>query len=321
MERFQSSQVYSREILSQAPNPLGLCECGCGEITSLAPSSQSRDGWTRGQPLRFVRGHNGRKHPPQDYPPQLCLCGCGEHTQIASRGNIGLGWVKGRPHLYLHGHHARKPLGRILDPDQGYYRIEPGSGCWIWLRSRTGKGYGRFQDRRLKSQAAHRAAYELVKGPVAEGLELDHICNTPACINPDHLEQVTTQENHKRAVERRGEKTRETQLEEINALRALFAGSDDDWAVHESGCWIWLRGMSKQGYGRVWVPEERSSRYAHRVLYHNVMGPIPEGLHLDHTCELNICVNPEHLEPVTGSENARRRWVKVNHLSKEAIAA
>lgn len=46
---------------------------------------------------------------------------------------------------------------------------------------------------------AHRFAYELVKGPIPEGLTLDHLCNVPLCVNPDHLEPVTLSENIRRA--------------------------------------------------------------------------------------------------------------------------
>lgn len=67
-------------------------------------------------------------------------------------------------------------------------------GCWNWLAAANELGYGRFEER-----AAHRVAYELLSGPIAEGLELDHLCRNPSCVRPDHLEPVTHAENMRRA--------------------------------------------------------------------------------------------------------------------------
>ncbi len=67
------------------------------------------------------------------------------------------------------------------------------SGCWIWQRVRHA-GYGRISFNG-KSLLTHRVAYELVKGPIPPGLEIDHLCRVPSCINPDHLEAVTHREN------------------------------------------------------------------------------------------------------------------------------
>lgn len=70
------------------------------------------------------------------------------------------------------------------------------------------------------------------------------------------------------------------------------------------GCWLWLGTITPNGYGQIRV--SRSNRSAHRVLYEFLVGPIPEGLDLDHLCRVRRCVNPAHLEPVTRSENIRR---------------
>ena len=63
------------------------------------------------------------------------------------------------------------------------------NGCWLWL-NRTTRRYGKF-----RGQPVHRYAYELFKGSVPPGLELDHLCRNPYCVNPDHLEAVTHKEN------------------------------------------------------------------------------------------------------------------------------
>ena len=72
----------------------------------------------------------------------------------------------------------------------------------------------------------------------------------------------------------------------------------------ENGCWIWRWYVHSSGYGMVRV--EGRARYAHRVVYEQLRGPVPDGLELDHLCRVRRCVNPEHLEPVTRSENLRR---------------
>lgn len=72
------------------------------------------------------------------------------------------------------------------------------NGCWLWVASLNNDGYGQFwgKDRMRK---AHRVSYELVRGEIPKGLELDHLCKIRHCINPDHLEPVTYRENQSRS--------------------------------------------------------------------------------------------------------------------------
>jgi hypothetical protein len=70
----------------------------------------------------------------------------------------------------------------------------PVSGCWLWTDHTNKRGYGRFWDGERKL-LAHRWSYQHHIGPILDGLELDHKCNTPACVNPAHLEPVTHREN------------------------------------------------------------------------------------------------------------------------------
>src|SRR2546427_3190282 len=70
----------------------------------------------------------------------------------------------------------------------------PESGCWLWTASVNNKGYAYITidgRRRL----GHRIAYELWKGDIPEGLELDHLCRVPSCVNPDHLQPVSHRDN------------------------------------------------------------------------------------------------------------------------------
>jgi len=70
---------------------------------------------------------------------------------------------------------------------------EPMSGCWIWT-AWLSDGYGLIKNDG-RTIIAHRLAYELYKGPIPDGLELDHLCRNRCCVNPDHLEPVTRQAN------------------------------------------------------------------------------------------------------------------------------
>lgn len=71
--------------------------------------------------------------------------------------------------------------------------------CWFWLGHRDRLGYGHFHFHGQKA-LAHRRCFEATIGPVPEGLELDHLCRAPSCVNPAHLEPVTHRENIKRGV-------------------------------------------------------------------------------------------------------------------------
>lgn len=69
-----------------------------------------------------------------------------------------------------------------------------------------------------------------------------------------------------------------------------------------SGCWEWA-GFThgRMGYGCIKIKGRK--RAAHRIAYEALVGPIPEGLKLLHTCDNPLCCNPEHLRPGTQTEN------------------
>lgn len=71
-----------------------------------------------------------------------------------------------------------------------------------------------------------------------------------------------------------------------------------------TGCIEFSGPRTPDGYGKIRVRYRHTS--AHRAAYELFVGPIPEGLHIDHLCRNTSCVNPAHLEPVTPSENNRR---------------
>ena len=83
----------------------------------------------------------------------------------------------------------------------------------------------------------------------------------------------------------------------VNAGRVSFGLSADD-------CWTWTGSHFQSGYGQQWVNGKNCK--AHRVSYVAAIGPIPDGLVLDHLCRNHACVRPDHLEPVTDRVNVLR---------------
>lgn len=81
------------------------------------------------------------------------------------------------------------PLQRIVSK----IRITPDSSCWVWGGTCNRNGYGEIKIG--KTRYVHRVMYELLVGPISQGMQIDHLCRNRACCNPFHLEQVTQQEN------------------------------------------------------------------------------------------------------------------------------
>jgi hypothetical protein len=75
----------------------------------------------------------------------------------------------------------------------------PITGCWWWTGFCDGWGYGRFHSGVAGMVPAHRWAHMHFIGPIPAGLEVDHLCKQPSCVNPAHLEAVTGTENRRRA--------------------------------------------------------------------------------------------------------------------------
>lgn len=79
----------------------------------------------------------------------------------------------------------------------------------------------------------------------------------------------------------------------------------------DTGCWLWLGYIDPGGYGRF------CRTGAHRWAYERLVGPIPEGLQIDHLCRVRHCVNPAHLEPVTPAVNTRRSPIHRAALNRQ----
>ncbi len=120
----------------------------------------------------------------------LCECGCGQTVAIAPHAIKAYGHKKGDPKRFVQGHASRRPLEeRYREEDRGYE-----TPCWIWQMTITKYGYGVFYYDNKKWRA-HRYFYTVFKGPIPDGLVIDHLCRVRECVNPNHLEAVTTREN------------------------------------------------------------------------------------------------------------------------------
>lgn len=128
----------------------------------------------------------------------LCECGCGGDLKSGQR--------------FVQGHNMRL----IRKPQR--YSVNPQTGCWDWLLYKGSLGYGQVGVKGTgKVVPAHRFIYEQHKGPIPDGLELDHLCRNPSCVNPEHLEPIQHNENV-----RRGATTKLT-LSKVQRMRQLKA--------------------------------------------------------------------------------------------------
>lgn len=109
--------------------------------------------------------------------------------------------------------------------------------------------------------------------------------------------------------------TRPTKMRLVeSAVLERFAGQ---FVFEPDGCWRWTGALYENGYGAFWL-NGRNVR-AHRFAYELLVGPIPEGLDLDHLCRNRPCVNPTHLEPVTRQTNLRRAPRFNSHMRTHCV--
>lgn len=97
-------------------------------------------------------------------------------------------WVDGRTS-------AARPQRPVADRLLAKISVDS-NGCWIWTGAiNRDSGYATFTAGPSTTVNGHRVSYETFVGPIADGLVIDHLCRVRACINPEHLEAVTQQEN------------------------------------------------------------------------------------------------------------------------------
>lgn len=232
--------------------PSGLCQCGCGYKTAIAARSYSSRKQRKGDYVRYLPGHFGKGQAKESLekaqavwadaptPFGYCWCGCGDKTLIARVTNANNGTIKGWPRRYLNGHIHKRGSDYKIE-EKGYK-----SACWIWQRRTTPEGYG-VKSVRGYPHLAHRVYYENDKGPIPEGLNIDHLCRNRACVNPNHLEAVTHAENI-----RRGPQCRLTHAD-IARIRTLYATGEYRQGELAKNFGVSRSSISRYVTGRSWA--------------------------------------------------------------------
>ena len=184
--------------------PLGYCQCGCGQKTTIAKQTDPRYGSVLGCPCRFLHNHDKRKpidHKLQDkyrnslaVPFGYCYCGCGKQTSISKWADKRRETVKGQPYKFFHGHGRKIP-----DIERFWASVSKKETreCWIWIGSLNNARYGTT---RWKSRPnlAHRVSWEIHYGYIPEGMCILHDCpngDNKRCVNPNHLYLGTMKDN------------------------------------------------------------------------------------------------------------------------------
>lgn len=136
-----------------------------------------------------------------------CICACGIERDVVGHalkaGNSKSCGCKGsrstmgaRSHTFDH----TKPHKDVIPTEVLFWRkVKKTESCWLWTANTHSFGYGLFSVNR-KTISAHRYSYILHKGDIPSGLVIRHKCNTPNCVNPEHLELGTQADNIQDAV-------------------------------------------------------------------------------------------------------------------------
>ena len=162
--------------------------------------------------------------------------------------------------------------------------------CWEWtgFMQATKPGVMMVDGRNV---AVHVLAYRLWVGPAPKGMPIERTCGNLRCVRPDHLRLCDT----------------------AGRLWSRIQRGDD--------CWLWQGPRQNHGYGT--LRHEGRDQLAHRVVWELTNGPIPDGLHVLHRCDIPACCNPAHLWLGTHQENmadmiAKGRQGSTNHPERMA---
>jgi len=114
-------------------------------------------------------------------------------NRVVARGWCSRHYAKWR----RHGDPTHRTSRDLSEDERFWAKVDVGHplGCWVWTAGRDWDGYGIFKGQGRVSCRAHRWTYARLRGPIADGLSIDHLCRNTSCVNPDHLEPVDTRTN------------------------------------------------------------------------------------------------------------------------------
>lgn len=141
-----------------------------------------------------------------------------------------------------------------MSPDERFWaKVDKTASCWLWRASSANGGYGQFFVGGVRWRA-HRYSYTRCVGEIPEGMELDHLCGVPACVNPSHLEAVTKAEN----LDRRNHSPRFHGRQAIECVNGHLFDEANTYITPQGrrGCRACIRERARRRYWRLKRREE-----------------------------------------------------------------